>query len=324
MFISMSNSFTRKPLSPQLGLALGVLSSSTAAILIRFAQKDAPSLVIAAYRLILASMILLPIVILYQREDLKQFNRSRFILAALAGVFLAIHFATWITSLEFTSVASSVVLVSTSPLFVSLFSPLFLGESIHRKLRNGLLLSLMGTIIVGLSDACYFENGLYCPSIEDFFTAQAIKGDFLAVLGAISGAAYLLIGRRLRGKIALLSYVSVAYGFAAIVLMGIVLIMGLEITGYPSDTYLWFLLLALVPQIIGHSTINWALRYLPAAFVSVTLLGEPVASTIWAYLFLGETPSGLMFVGAIFVLLGIGIASQPQSKRNIEPRPGST
>jgi drug/metabolite transporter (DMT)-like permease len=182
----------------------------------------------------------------------------------------------------------------------------------------------LGTVIVGLSDACYFENGLHCPSIGSFFNAQAIKGDFLALLGAISGAAYLLIGRRLRGKIALLSYVSVAYGFAAIVLVGIVLIMGLETTGYPTETYLWFLLLALFPQIIGHSTINWALRYLPAAYVSVTLLGEPVASTIWAYLFLGETPSGLMFFGAIFVLLGIGIASQPRSSRNVKPRSDST
>jgi drug/metabolite transporter (DMT)-like permease len=324
MFNSMSKLFTRKPLPPPLGLAFGVLSSSTAAILIRFAQKDAPSLVIAAYRLALASLILFPIVVLRQREDLRQYNRNRFILAALAGVFLAIHFATWITSLEYTSVASSVVLVSTSPLFVSLFSPLFLNEPIHRKLRNGLLLSLLGTVIVGLSDACYFENGLHCPSIGSFFNAQAIKGDFLALLGAISGAAYLLIGRRLRGKIALLSYVSVAYGFAAIVLVGIVLIMGLETMGYPTETYLWFLLLALFPQIIGHSTINWALRYLPAAYVSVTLLGEPVASTIWAYLFLGETPSGLMFFGAIFVLLGIGIASQPRSSRNVKPRSDST
>jgi drug/metabolite transporter (DMT)-like permease len=300
----MSMTFTRLTLPPHLGLALGVLSSSTAAILIRFAQRDAPSLVIAAYRLALASIILLPFVIFRQREELKQFNRKRFLLAALAGFFLAFHFATWITSLEFTSVASSVVLVSTSPLFVSLFSPFFLGESIHHRLRNGLILS----------------NGLHCPSIESFFSGQAIKGDFLALLGAISGAAYLLIGRRLRGKIALLSYVSVAYGFAAIFLVGIVLITGLETTGYSSETYLWFLLLALIPQLIGHSTINWALRYLPAAYVSVTLLGEPVASTLWAYLLFGETPSRFLLIGAVLILLGIGIASQPQSKGIIEDR----
>jgi drug/metabolite transporter (DMT)-like permease len=314
----MSSDSIRKPLPPHLGLTIGVLSASTAAILIRFAQRDAPSLIIAAYRLALASILLLPVVILRKRDELRQFNRNRFVLAAIAGVFLAIHFATWITSLEFTSVASSVVLVSTSPIFVSIFSPIFLGEPIHRKLSYGLLLSLIGTAIVGLSDACVLADGLQCPSLETFFNAQAIKGDFLAVLGAISGAGYLLIGRRLRGKVALLPYIAVAYSFAALVLVGIVITNGLEITGYSTQTYLWFLLLALVPQLIGHSTINWALRFLPAAFVSVTLLGEPIASTVWAYLILGEIPSGLIFVGAVCVLIGIGIASQPQSKQTIE------
>ncbi len=314
----MNNPSTRKPIPPHLGLTIGVLSSSTAAILIRFAQKDAPSLIIAAYRLSIASIILLPIVFLRQRDEFKQFNRYRFILAAIAGVFLALHFATWISSLEFTSVASSVVLVSTSPIFVSIFSPIFLGESIHRKLVYGLLLSLIGTAIIGLSDACVLENGLHCPSIKSFFDTQAIKGDLLALLGAITGAGYLLIGRRLRGKVALLPYISIAYSCAAFVLVGIVIIMGFESIGYSADTYLWFLLLAIFPQLIGHSTINWALRFLPAAYVSVTLLGEPIASTLWAYLFLGEIPPGLMFVGAVFILIGIGIASQPQSKRNVE------
>ena len=318
--MTTSGAFIRKPIPPHLGLTIGVLSSSTAAILIRFAQKDAPSLVIAAYRLSFASLILLPILFFRNREQLKQFNRILFLQASLAGIFLAIHFATWITSLEFTSVASSVVLVSTSPLFVSILSPIFLGEPIHRKLRIGLALSLLGTLIVGLSDACVFEDTVYCPSLSSILSVQAIKGDFLALLGAISGAAYLLIGRRLRGRVALLPYISLAYSSAAVVLVGIVLIMGLQTTGYASDTYLWFLLLAIFPQLIGHSTINWALRFLPAAYVSVTLLGEPVASTLWAYLFLGEKPSSFMFAGAVLVLIGIGVASQRQSKQGDHPR----
>jgi drug/metabolite transporter (DMT)-like permease len=232
---------------------------------------------------------------------------------------LAIHFATWITSLEFTSVASSVVLVSTSPLFVSILSPIFLREPIQRSLRNGLVLSLMGTFIVGLSDACNTINGLHCTSFESIFSDQAIKGDFLALLGAIAGAIYLMIGRKLRSNTALISYISVAYSFAAIVLTGVVIIMKYEPGGYSSETYLWFILLAIFPQLIGHSTINWALRFLPAAYVSVTLLGEPIASTLWAYLFLEEAPSGLMLIGALFVLIGIGIASQPQFKSTEDP-----
>jgi drug/metabolite transporter (DMT)-like permease len=315
----MDNTTIHKSIPPHLGLSIGILSSSTAALFIRFAQKDAPSLVIAAYRLALASIILLPIVLLRYRKQLRQFDRKRFILAALAGVFLAIHFATWISSLEFTSVASSVVLVSTSPLFVSILSPILLRELIHRRLRYGLILSLLGTAIVGLSDACILSNGLHCPSLTSIFSAQAIKGDFLALLGAISGAIYILIGRKLRSNIALVSYISVAYSSAAIILVGMVLTMKYEPSGYSFETYLWFILLAIFPQLIGHSTINWALRFLPAAYVSVTLLGEPIASTLWAYLFLGEAPSGLMLVGALFILLGIGIASQPQTKEVDDP-----
>jgi drug/metabolite transporter (DMT)-like permease len=315
----MSNGSTRKSIPPHLGLTVGVLASSTAAILIRFAQRDAPSLVIAAYRLTFASLILLPIVLLSERQELKKFNRKRLILTAGAGFFLAIHFATWITSLEYTSVASSVVLVSTSPLFVAIFSPLLLGESIHKRLRLGLLLSLFGTVIVGLGDVCQYKAGLQCPSIETFLSAQALKGDLLAFLGAIAGAGYMMIGRRVRAKIALLPYISVAYSFSALVLIGIVLIMHVEVFNYAGTTFLWFFLLALFPQLIGHSSINWALRFLPAAYVSVTLLGEPIASTVWAYLFFRERPSGLIFIGAIFVLIGIGIASLPQPTRNAEP-----
>lgn len=303
---------------PHLGLTGGVLAASTAAILIRFAQTDAPSLVIAAYRLTFASIILLPLVLLRDRDELKKLSRRQFFLAAAAGFFLAIHFVTWITSLEYTSVASSVVLVATSPLFVAILSPLLLSEPIHQKLRQGLLLSLIGAVIVGLSDVCYFDEGLHCPPLQSFLTAQSVKGDLLALGGAITGAAYILIGRRIRGQVALLPYISIAYGFAAIVLVGIVLITRNEPFGYRPNTFLWFFLLALFPQLIGHSTINWALRFLPAAFVSVTLLGEPIASTVWAYLFLRESPSGLMIFGAIFILIGIVIASQHQSLKNVE------
>jgi drug/metabolite transporter (DMT)-like permease len=302
-----------------MGLTVGILAASTGAVLVRFAQKEAPSLVIAAYRLTIASLILLPIVLLHERKQLEKFNRKRLILAATAGFLLAIHFATWITSLEFTSVASSVVLVSTSPLFVAIFSPILLGESIQKRLRHGLLLSLIGIVIVGLGDACQNKAGLVCPPLETFLSAGAIKGDLLALLGAISGAGYMMIGRRIRAKVSLIPYISVTYGFAALVLIGIVLIKRMEVFDYPRDTFLVFLLLAIVPQLIGHSSINWALRFLPAAYVSVTLLGEPVASTVWAYLFFREKPSWLIFIGACFILVGIGIASLSQPTRNPEP-----
>ena len=306
---------------PPLGISFGILASSTAAILIRFAQDDAPSLIIAAYRLFFASVLLLPLLLTRYRKELKNIDRNHFLLAIFAGFFLAIHFATWISSLEFTSVASSVVLVSTAPLFVSILSPIFLHEAIQRTLRYGLLLAFMGTIIVAISDACTLSNGFSCPPVETFLSSEAIKGDLLALLGAISGAGYMLIGRRVRGELSLIPYISIAYSSSAIILIGLVLIQNAEPFNYPPISYLWFILLALIPQLIGHTTINWALRYLPAAYVSVTLLGEPVASTIWAYLFLGERPSWLLILGAFLILLGIGIASIPQLSGGTKTQP---
>ena len=303
------------PVPPHLGITLGILASSTAAIFIRFAQNDAPSLVIAAYRLTFASIFLLPILFTQYRKELRKINRVSMLLAISAGFFLAIHFATWITSLEYTSVASSVVLVSTSPLFVSLLSPLLLKEPVHKTLRYGLLFSLIGTVLVAINDVCIVVDGFICPSLRTFLSSLAIKGDLLALLGAMSGAAYMLIGRRVREELSLIPYISLAYSSAAVFLIGIVLIQKVEPFGYSADAYLWFILLALVPQLIGHTTINWALRYLPAAYVSVTLLGEPVASTVWAYLLFGEKPTWLMYLGAFVVLIGIGIASWHQFSR---------
>lgn len=304
---------------PHLGITFGILAASTAAIFIRIAQQDAPSLVIAAYRLGFASIILVPILFTRYREELKSISPSNLMLSLISGFLLAIHFATWITSLEFTSVASSVVLVSTAPLFVSILSPFFLNETVHVRLRFGLVLALTGTIVVAINDACMLSQGLNCPPINTFFSSGALKGDFLAILGAISGAGYVMIGRRVRAQVSLIPYITLAYSSAAIILSSVVIVLGLEPFDYPLKVYGWFLLLALLPQLIGHTTINWALRHLPAAFVSVTLLGEPVASTLWAYLLFGEQPGWLMYVGALCILLGIGIASLPKVDRASTP-----
>jgi drug/metabolite transporter (DMT)-like permease len=307
-------------IAPHLGVSIGVLASSTAAILIRFAQRDATSLVIAAYRLGIATLFLLPFLYFRGRQELKCLHPRRWLLAAIAGAFLALHFITWISSLEYTSVASSVIIVSTAPIFVSILSPLLLKEPIHHSLRYGILLSLIGSLIIGLSDHCTWQGGLYCPPFRTFVEDQSIQGDLLALAGAITAAGYLLVGRHSRGHISLLPYISITYGTAAIILIGLVLMTGERVVGFPADTYLWLLLLALVPQLIGHNTINWALKYLSAAYVSVTLLGEPIASTIWAYLLLGERPSGFMLLGAFFVLTGIGVASllQPASSVKLD------
>lgn len=307
----------RAPVPPTLVIIFGILAVSTGSIFVRFAQQYAPSLVIAAWRLTIATIVLAPIAIIRYRSELLSLRRKELLLALLSGIFLALHFVTWITSLEYTSVASSVVLVSTAPLWVALLAPLTIKEPITRLILGGMLLALLGGIIVGLSEVCFIgQSGLTCPSMGEFFKGEAFFGDILAVTGAIMAALYIIIGRRLRTGMSLIGYIFVVYGMAAIVLILIMLIAGYSPFGYPAQAYEWMILLALIPQLLGHSSFNWALGYLSAAYVSITLLGEPIGSTILAYFLLNETPSGLEIFGAILILSGIFIASQSQVGRN--------
>lgn len=300
----------KPPVSPILVIFLGILSVSTASIFIRFAQKDASSIVIAAYRLILSSLFLVPIAVHRHKPDLKILTRRDMAFGVLSGVFLASHFATWITSLEFTTVASSVVLVWTAPLWVAVLSPITIREPLRKPVLMGMIIAFIGGAIVALSDSCTI-NGLEinCPNLSQFVRGRAFLGNILALAGALTGAGYLLIGRDLRAKMSLIPYISVVYGIAALVLIGIMIGFGLSPFGYQPITYLWFILLAIFPQLLGHSSFNWALGYLPAAYVSVTFLGEPVGSALLAYLFLDEIPTLLKGFGAILILTGIYIAS---------------
>ncbi len=297
------------PIPPPLGLGAGILAVSTASIFIRLAQQGgAPSLVIAAYRLALASLILIPLALWRRRAELRALTRREWAWAAASGVFLGAHFGTWISSLAYTTVASSAVIVNTAPLFVALISAVFLREKLSRAIGMGLAIALTGGIIVGLSDACSSSTG--CPPLAEFLQGSAFLGDLLALAGALAFAIYYVIGGRLRASMSLVVYISLAYGSAAVVLVAVMLIARLPATGYAPLTYLWFLLLALVPQLVGHSAFNWALKYLPPTYVSVTVLGEPVGSTLLALFLLQETPSPLKLAGGALILAGIFVASR--------------
>jgi drug/metabolite transporter (DMT)-like permease len=313
-----------------LAIFIAILAVSTASIFIRFAQREAPSLVIAALRLTVASLVLAPVALIRHRDELKKLTRGDLFLGILSGAFLAVHFATWISSLEYTTVASSVVLVSTGPLWVALLSPIFLKEPLTRPVLIGMVLALLGGTIIGLSDSCSIalpapvsqaqvsgatngsavEGLIACPPISEFVQGTAFLGNFLALAGAWMVAGYLMIGRRLRGGMSLVPYIFVVYGIAAIVLLGIMFAAGQSPIGFSPIFYVWIVLLALVPQLIGHSTYNWALRYLPAALVSITTLGEPIGSAILAYFILREVPTVLTIFGGILILAGIYISSR--------------
>jgi drug/metabolite transporter (DMT)-like permease len=302
-------------------LVIAILAVSTASIFIRFAQRDAPSLVIAALRLTFASLILAPVAATSYRRELKAVTRGDLLLGLLSGVFLAVHFATWITSLEFTSVASSVVLVSTGPLWVALLTPLFLKENLSRYVVIGLSLALAGGTIIGMGDACSLTTSIQCPPFAEFVRGRSFYGNFLALGGAWAVAFYMIIGRKLRARLSLIPYIFIVYGMAALVLLEVVFVTGKTLVGYSPATYLWVVLLALIPQLVGHSTYNWALRYLPAAMVSITTLGEPVGSAILAYFILSERPTLLTIFGGALILGGIYLASRgPRQPLSPQPR----
>ena len=296
----------RPPVPPLLAVLFGILAASTAAIFIRYAQGDAPSLVIAAWRLSLASLVLTPLALTRRRAELASLSRREVGLALLSGLFLALHFATWITSLEYTTVASSVVLVSTTPLWVALLSPFTLREPITRLRAVGMLVALTGGVIVGLSDS------------GESAASNPLLGDALALAGAVMGASYVILGRRLRSRMSLVSYTFMVYGMAAVLLVALMLAAGQTPFGYPTQAYLWFALLALVPQLLGHSSFNWALRYLSAAYVSTVLLGEPVGSTILAFVLLNETPGLLKLAGAVLILAGIYVVAAGEARMKAE------
>jgi drug/metabolite transporter (DMT)-like permease len=284
---------------PTLVLAVGVLAVSFSAIFIRLAQTEeaVPSLAIAAWRTTIATLILLPMAWLRRRQELREMKMADWLLASLAGLMLGIHFGTWITSLAYTSIASSAVLVSTSPLWVGLAAPFVLHEPLTRWLKIGLGLALVGSLMIAVGDGLQLAD-----------SRRAMTGNGLALSGAIAMAVYYLIGRRLRQGLSLLSYSTVVYGIAAVTLVGYSLVSQVLLVGYSPAAYGLFVLMAVFPQLIGHSSFNWALAYLPVTFVAVTIISEPVGATLLGVLILGEVPSGVTIAGSLVVLAGIVVA----------------
>ncbi|HEY40959.1 MAG TPA: DMT family transporter [Dehalococcoidia bacterium] len=273
-------------------LTLGVISVSFAAIFIRLA--DAPPLVIAAYRLCIASIILAPVAWTRSRQELRRLARRDVMLAVASGAFLALHFALWVSSLSYTSVATSVVLVTITPIFVAVASYLLFRERLTRQIIAGIIVCLAGAVLIG------YGNWQIC--------SESLFGGVLALLGALAVAGYLLIGRRLRQEMSLLSYAFLVYGSAAIMLLVAVLVRGYPVFGYSGDTYLMLVLLAVVPQLMGHMSLVWALRFVSATLVTIAVLGEPVGATILAFLILDEAPTWSEIVGGVLILAGIFVA----------------
>lgn len=288
----------RRTATPYLILFAGVLIASTASIMVRFAQgAGVPSLSIAAGRLALAALILTPLAWSRVSPELRSLRRRDLIMALASGAFLAVHFASWISSLAYTSVASSAALVSTSPLWVGLASLLIFRERLGWRTMLGIGATLLGTILIGLSDSA----GSTQPN--------PTLGNLLALLGAATMTGYLLIGRDLRRRLSVLAYIYVVYSTAAAILLLWAILARQPLFGFPPYAYLLILGLALGPQLLGHTAFNYALSILSATFVAVAILGEPIGSALLAFFVFGERFAPLQLAGFVLLLAGIAIAS---------------
>ena len=274
--------------APWVLLILGTGTASVAAILIRYAQ-EAPALAISFWRCAAGAALLAP----FAFRRIKSVARRDLLHPLIAGAFLAIHFATWITSIELTSIAASVLLVSTGPVFIALAAPGLFGERVGPSIWAGISLALGGTALVAGTD----------------LGGSSLGGNLLALVGGAAGGYYVAFGQLARRKLGVLEYSVVAYAFAAVLLIIVCLSSGVELGGYEPKT--WFAIAALVlgPQVLGHTVINLVLSDIDATTVSVMIMSEPIVATTLAWLLFSEVPSWLIYPGGAAILAGIYIVS---------------
>lgn len=289
---------------PYVGLGVAICAISTGAILVRL--SDAPSAVAAFYRVLFTTLPLVPVAIWRYREQFRMIGQRDLVYATLSGIALALHFATWFESLEWTSVAASVTLVQSQPIFVAVGAWALLSERVTRRTTFGILVAVVGMIAMSLGDL--FGGVLVGPN--------PLLGNGLALFGAVMAAGYVLAGRSLRQRMALIPYVVIVYSVCTVSLLVATLGQGGSLTGYPPREWLIFLGLAVGPGLLGHTVINWSLAHLKSSVVSVSLLGEPVGATVLAFLFLAEFPTLYTVLGGVVVLAGIVVTATEQ---NAEP-----
>ena len=279
---------------PMVALGVAVIAVSTSAILVRW--SDAPAVVLAFYRVLLTTLLVIPFVFTRYSGEFSAFERRDLLVAALTGAALAIHFAAYFESLAWTSVAASVTLVQSQPIFVAVGAAFLLRERIGLRKVVAIALAVAGMATMSMGE---FLTG---AAIEG---ARPLYGNGLAVLGAVMAAMYVLVGRSLRQRVAVVPYVLVVYTACTLTLLTLAVWQGLPLVGYGRREWVLFLALAVGPGLFGHTVVNWALEHVESSVVSVSLLGEPVGATILALVLLSEVPSPTTVVGGAIVLAGI-------------------
>jgi len=296
------------PFNPYIAVIIGAISVSTSAIFVKLASQ-APAAIIANYRLIIAVIIMLPIIIVKHRHEFKAIDRKNWIFSTFAGIFLAAHFIFWFESLNYTSVASSVVLVTLQPIFAFLGTYLFFKERFSPGAVISMLIALFGSFIISWGD---FQ-----------ISGMALLGDLLAILGAITITIYFLFGQRLRKQLSLMTYTFIVYSISSITLIIYNLVLQNPFLGYPIDHWWIFVALAIIPTFFGHTLFNWALRWLSTSTISMGIIFEPVGATILAYFIFGERVSAWQWLGGSIILAGLFlfiVSTSRKSKVTISPK----
>jgi drug/metabolite transporter (DMT)-like permease len=273
-------------------LAAAVLCISVGSILVRLAQ--APALAVALYRIGLATLLLLPFAAAALWRASPALSRAQRLALLGSGVALGVHFATWIASLSYTSVAASVLLVNTAPLFTLGFSRVMLGETVSPAVLGAMALALFGAVLIALGD----------------WAGGSVRGDVLALMGAATLSLYHVAGRGLRGALPLRAYMLGVWGTAAATVAVFALAARVPLAGYPPRTLALFLALAVMPTLVGHGLVNRSLRVLPAPTVGLFLLGEPVAAGLLAYLAFDERPGAWAVAGGAVILAALVVVTR--------------
>jgi drug/metabolite transporter (DMT)-like permease len=283
---------------PLAALAVAIVAVSTSAILARWSAADA--VILAFYRVLLTTLLIAPLVFTRYRGEFDAFEGRDLLIAGLTGAALAVHFSAYFESLEWTSIAATVTLVQSQPVFVALGAAFLLSERIGLRKASGIAVAVLGMVVMSIAE---FLSGAAIAGARPLF------GNALAVTSALMAAVYVLVGRSLRQRVALVPYVMVVYSACALTLLVVALVQDLQLTGYPTREWLIFLGMAVGPGIFGHTVINWALEHVESSVVSVSLLGEPVGATLLGMVLLAEIPGLTTVAGGAVVLFGIYITS---------------
>lgn len=292
-------------------LFLGLLAISSSAIFIR--KSTLPSLSIAFWRVTLTLLLLTPIwMSSKRRHQLRQLSQVHYKQVWIAGICLGIHFWSWITSLTYTSVASSVLLVTTNPIWVGLLSPWLVGERLSRRTWFGIVLAMGGTAVVALGT-------------DGSQQSAPLWGNSLALLGAFAASGYLLMGRNVRPYLDIWSYTfGTLLGAWCVLAVGMVFT-GSAIWGFTKFNWLLLFCMACIPQLIGHTVMSWSLRHIRADTVALLLLFEPIGAAFLAGLFLQEWPEHTIWLGGSLLILGLlWIAWRPPTTQKNKKKTGFT